>query len=48
MMETASRHEDPISPRDWHKLLPFEPGPGERPSRSFLLILLRPLRAMHT
>jgi AraC family transcriptional regulator len=24
-MEAAPRHGDPISPREWHKLLPFEP-----------------------
>jgi AraC family transcriptional regulator len=28
MMEAASRHGDPIGPRDWHKLLPFEPAPA--------------------
>ena len=28
MMEAASRHGDPIGPRDWHKLLPFAPTPA--------------------
>ena len=28
MMEAASRHGDLIGPRDWHKLLPFEPAPA--------------------